>query len=33
MESNGEWLLRRARVTQGCSVKRMDGECLKEIYY
>ena len=32
-ESSGEWLLRRPRLTQGCSAERMDGivnklECL-----
>jgi len=25
VESNGDWLLRRPRFTQGCSTKRMDG--------
>jgi len=25
IESNGDWLLRRPRLTQGCSAERMDG--------
>jgi len=25
IDSNGDWLLRRPRLTQGCSAERMDG--------
>jgi hypothetical protein len=25
MESNGDWLLRKPRLTQGCSAEKMDG--------
>jgi hypothetical protein len=32
-DSNGEWLLRRPRLTQGCSAERMDGGTQNEAFF